>query len=85
MQSEYQGSRHINKRFHSLRNNYNEADFFTKQLPTPLYEQARRDLNANESSSNQSSFEIETNTRLIRIEIKYLWTNNPKILQVKCQ
>jgi len=36
-------------RFHALRH---EADFLTKQLPTPLYEQARRDLDANESYSN---------------------------------
>jgi hypothetical protein len=53
--------RHMNQRFHWLRNNYNynEADFFTKQLPTPLlYEQARRDLEANESSCNWSSYEI---------------------------
>jgi hypothetical protein len=42
-------SRHINIRFHALRH---EADFFTKQLPTPLYERARRDLDANESYSN---------------------------------
>jgi hypothetical protein len=53
MQSERnKSSRHINQRFHVLRNNYNEADFVTKQLPMPLYEQARRDLDANESSSN---------------------------------
>jgi hypothetical protein len=53
MQSELnKGSHHVNKRFHWLRNNYNETDFFTKQLPTPIYEQARRDLKANESSSN---------------------------------
>ena len=45
-------SRHINQRFHWLRNKFNEADFFTKQLPTPLYERARRDLDANESYSN---------------------------------
>ncbi len=45
MQSERnESSRHINQRFHWLRNNYDKADFFTKQLPTPLYEQARRDL-----------------------------------------
>ena len=44
-----ESSRHINIRFHALRH---EADFFTKQLPTPLYEQARRDLDANESYSN---------------------------------
>jgi hypothetical protein len=53
MQSERnKSSRHINLRFHALRNNYNEADFFTKQPPTPLHEQARRDLDANESFSN---------------------------------
>jgi hypothetical protein len=40
-----------NQRFHWLRNNYDEADFFTKQLPTPLYEQTRRNLEASESSS----------------------------------
>ena len=44
-----ESSRHINIRFHALRH---EADFFTTQLPTPLYEQARRDLDANESYSN---------------------------------
>jgi hypothetical protein len=44
-------SRHINQRFHGLRNNYNEADFFTKQLPTPLYEQTRRNFQTSESSS----------------------------------
>ena len=44
-----ESSRHINIRFHAL---HHEADFFTKQLPTPLYEQARRDLDANESYSN---------------------------------
>ena len=50
VQSEHdKSSRHINIRFHALRH---EADFFTKQLPTPLYEQARRDLDANESYSN---------------------------------
>ena len=50
VQSEHdKSSRHINLRFHALRH---EADFFTKQLPTPLYEQARRDLDANESYSN---------------------------------
>ena len=46
-------SRHINLRFHALRK---EADFFTKQLPTPLYEQARRDFDANESYSNLSEY-----------------------------
>ncbi len=44
-----ESSRHITIRFHALRH---EADFFTKPLPTPLYEQARRDLDANESYSN---------------------------------
>ncbi len=44
-----ESSRHINIRFHVLRH---EADFFTKQLPTPLYEQARCDLDANQSYSN---------------------------------
>ncbi len=44
-----ESSRHVNIRFHAFRH---EADFFTKQLPTPLYEQARRDLDANESYSN---------------------------------
>jgi hypothetical protein len=53
MQSERnKSSWHINQRFHGLRNNYHEADFFTQQLPTPLYEQARRDLDATESFSN---------------------------------
>ncbi len=45
-------SRHINQRFHWLRNNYKEADFFTERLPTPIYEQTRRDFEANESSIN---------------------------------
>jgi hypothetical protein len=50
VQSEHdKSSRHINIRFHALGH---EADFFTKQLPTPLYDQARRDLDANESYSN---------------------------------
>jgi hypothetical protein len=50
VQSEHnKSSRHINRRFHALRH---EADFLTKQLPTPLYEQARRDLDVNESYSN---------------------------------
>jgi hypothetical protein len=44
-----ESSCHINIRFHALRH---EADFFTKQLPTPLYEQARRDLDANKSYRN---------------------------------
>jgi hypothetical protein len=44
-------SRHINIRFHALRHEA-EVDFFTKQLPTPLYERARRDLDANKSYSN---------------------------------
>jgi hypothetical protein len=48
-----ESSRHVNKRFHALRHEADfEADFFTKQLPTPLYEQARRDLDANGSYSN---------------------------------
>jgi hypothetical protein len=43
-------SRHINIRFHALHHEAdNEADFLTKPLPTPLYEQVRRDLDANES------------------------------------
>jgi hypothetical protein len=50
VQSEHnKSSRHITKRFHALRH---EADFLIKQLPTPLYEQACRDLEANESYSN---------------------------------
>jgi hypothetical protein len=44
-------SRHSNQRFHTLRNNYNEADFFTKQLPTPRYEQLRRNVQTSERSS----------------------------------
>ena len=44
-------SRHSNQRFHTLRNNYNEADFFTNQLPTPLYKQLRRNIQTSESSS----------------------------------
>jgi hypothetical protein len=43
-------SRHIKQRFHMFRNNYNEADFFTRQLPTPQYEQTRREVEANEIS-----------------------------------
>jgi hypothetical protein len=54
VQSEHnKSSRHINKRFHALRHEADyEADFLTKQLPTPLYEQARRALDENESYSN---------------------------------
>jgi hypothetical protein len=46
-------SRHINIRFHALRSKAElEADFLTKPLPTPLYEQLRRDMDANENYSN---------------------------------
>ncbi len=77
-------SRHINTRFHALHSKADfEADFLNKPLPTPLYEQLRRDMDANENYSNKSLREIETITRLIRIEIKYLWTKQPNILQVK--
>ncbi len=48
-------SHHINQRFHGLRTDYNDADFYTKPLPTPLYEQLRRDLEANDSSINWGS------------------------------
>jgi hypothetical protein len=52
MQIEHnQRSRHSNQRAHTLRNNYNEADFFTNQLPTPLYKQLRRNIQTSESSS----------------------------------
>ncbi len=46
-------SRHINIRFYALRTKADfEADFLTKPLPTPLYEQLRRDMDANENYSN---------------------------------
>ncbi len=48
-----ESSRHINIRFHALRSKADcEADFFTKPVPTPLYEQLRRDILANENYSN---------------------------------
>ncbi len=50
VQSEHnESSRHVNRRFHALRH---EADFLTKQLSTPLYKQARRDLDVIESYCN---------------------------------
>jgi hypothetical protein len=54
VQSEvHESSRHINIRFHALRTKADfEADFLTKPLPTPLYEQLRRDMDANENYSN---------------------------------
>ena len=54
VQSEHnKSSRHINIRFHALRTKADfEADFLTKPLPTPLYEQLRRDIYANENYSN---------------------------------
>jgi hypothetical protein len=46
-------SRHINTRFHALRSKADfEADFLNKTLPTPLYEQLRRDMDANKNYSN---------------------------------
>jgi hypothetical protein len=46
-------SRHINMRFHALRSKADcEADFLTKPIRTPLYEQLRRDILANENYSN---------------------------------
>jgi hypothetical protein len=43
-------SRHINIRFHALRTKADfEADFLPTPLPTPLYEQLRRDMDANEN------------------------------------
>jgi hypothetical protein len=48
-----ENSRHINTRFHALRSKADfEADFLTKPLPPPLYEQLRRDMDANENYSN---------------------------------
>jgi hypothetical protein len=47
-----ESSRHINIRFHALRSKADfEADFLNKSLPTPLYEQLRRDMDANENFS----------------------------------
>jgi hypothetical protein len=48
-----ESSHHINIRFHALCTEADfEADFLAKPLPTPLYEQLRRDMNANENYSN---------------------------------
>ncbi len=48
-----ESSRHINIRFHALRSKADcEADFLTKPVPMPLYEQLRRDILANENDSN---------------------------------
>ncbi len=48
-----ESSRHINIRFHALRSKADcEADFLSKPIPTPLYEQLRRDTLANENYSN---------------------------------
>jgi hypothetical protein len=48
-----ESSRHTNTRFHALRSKADfEADFLTKPLPTPLYEQLRRDMDAKENFSN---------------------------------
>jgi hypothetical protein len=48
-----ESSRHINIRFHVLRSKADcKADFLTKPIPTPLYEQLRRDILANENYSN---------------------------------
>jgi hypothetical protein len=49
-----ENSRHINIRFHALRSKADfEADFLNKKpLPMSLYEQLRRDMDANENYSN---------------------------------
>jgi len=48
-----ESSRHINMRFHAFRSKADcEADFLTKPIRTPLYEQLRRDILANENYSN---------------------------------
>ena len=54
VQSELNESfRHINTRFHALRSKAEfEADFLTEPLPTPLHEQLRRRMDANENYSN---------------------------------
>ena len=45
-----ESSRHINMRFHALRSKADcEADFLTKPIRTPQYEQLRRDILANEN------------------------------------
>jgi hypothetical protein len=47
-----ESSRHINIRFHALRSKADcEADFLTKPIPTPLYEQLCRNILANENYS----------------------------------
>ncbi len=70
-------SRRTNQRLHWLHNNYNEADFFTKQLPTPLYQQTRRNLEASESSSYCSLKEIENIRGLSGSRLNYLWKITP--------
>jgi hypothetical protein len=48
-----ESSRHIDMRFHALRSKADcEADFLTKPIRTPLYEQLRRDILANEDYSD---------------------------------
>ncbi len=48
-----ESSRHIKMRFHALRSKADcEADFLTTPIRTPLYEQLRRDIMANEDYSN---------------------------------
>ncbi len=48
-----ESSRHINIRFHALRSKADsEADFLTKPVPTPLCDQLRRKILANENYSN---------------------------------
>jgi hypothetical protein len=48
-----ESSRHINIRFHALRSKGDcEADFLTKPIRTPQYEQLRGDILANENYSN---------------------------------
>jgi hypothetical protein len=48
-----ESSCHINTHFHALRSKAEfEADFLNKPLPTPLYEELRRDRDAHEDYSN---------------------------------
>ncbi len=48
-----ESSRQINMRYHAIRYKADcEANFLTKPIQTPLYEQLRRDILANEDYSN---------------------------------